>query len=280
MALVLAVEEEFTLLIEVERHLQAILIRCAGIELNGILGRLGVNADLRTAGDAVLTLPDLNHPILALVIELVALGVVEHHGRRSALVVYLAETEISLPGILGVIEYTLLRIEIEADIEKSVSVNAVKESGVRVISNTRTDILYLSRLCGQLFLRDEDYFAVADGDVLILDFLLGDLGECFCILLRENLDIVRGVRDIAGSYRLRHRLHRGHSRCVRPICTLGDFDNSRFVLRLCVHDLAGHACLNTVRSVGSAELDSGKSERLNRENKGEHSRKNSNTLLS
>ncbi len=59
------------------------------------------------------------------------------------------------------------------------SVNAVKESGVRVISNTRADILYLSRLCGQLFLRDEDYFAVADGDVLILDFLLGDLGECF-----------------------------------------------------------------------------------------------------
>lgn len=179
MALVLAVEEEFTLLIEVERHLQAILIRCAGIELNGILGRLGVNADLRTAGDAVLTLPDLNHPILALVIELVTLGVVEHHGRRSALVVYLAETEISLPGILGIIEYTLLRIEIEADIEKSVSVNAVKESGVRVISNTRADILYLSRLCGQLFLRDEDYIAVADGDVLILDFLLGDLGECF-----------------------------------------------------------------------------------------------------
>ncbi len=160
------------------------------------------------------------------------------------------------------------------------SVNAVKESGVRVISNTRSDILYLSRLCGQLFLRDEDYFAVADGDVLILDFLLGDLGECFCILLRENLDIVRGVRDISGSDRLRHRLHRGHSRRARPICTLGDFDNSRFVLGLCVHDLAGHACLNTVRSVGSTELDSSKSKRLNRENKGEHSRKNSNTLLS
>ena len=208
MALILTVEEQFAFFVEVKRHLKTVLIGSTGVKLNGVIGRFCVNTYLRSACNTVLTFPDLNHPILALVIELVALRIIEHHGYRSAGIIYLAEAEISLPGILRIIENALLGVEIKADIQESVSVNSVKKPGIRVISDTCTEIFDIrNRIFGQVFYGDIKNFALAYSELIVGNLLFGYLRKLFCVLFRKLPYIVGSFFNILRCNRLRYLLH-------------------------------------------------------------------------
>ena len=77
-------KQQLVAVVDIHRHLHHLLVIGAVIIAADAAGLAVIQADLSAVGDEIIALPDLYHPLKAVIIELIAAGViVEERGKIS-----------------------------------------------------------------------------------------------------------------------------------------------------------------------------------------------------
>ena len=97
-----SVKQQLVAVVDIHRHLHHLLVIGAVIIAADAAGLAVIQADLSAIGDEIIALPNLYHPLKAVIIKLIAAGViVEERGGIAENIIEQAEAEVTHPNIDG-----------------------------------------------------------------------------------------------------------------------------------------------------------------------------------